>query len=68
LTIYLPPGCEGELVVSREEKLELKPVFRPAIAEPNISRGPVFAGYTPPGHVRFRLPAGETTKVHLHFS
>jgi hypothetical protein len=71
ISLSLPPGCEGELVVSREEKLSLTPIARAtatADTAPNISRGPVFAGFTPPGHVRYRLPAGETTKVHLHLS
>jgi hypothetical protein len=71
ISLSLPPGCEGELVVRREEKLSLKPLARPsqrAGMAQNISLGPAFAGYTPPGHVRYRLPAGETTKVHLHFS
>jgi hypothetical protein len=53
ISLSLPQGCEGELVVRREEKLlPLAPVASPAHAR----------------HARYRLLAGETTKVHLRFS
>jgi len=45
MRIVLPPGCDGELVARREEKLALDPLTGPA----------------PDGCVRYRLPAGEAT-------
>jgi hypothetical protein len=44
LTLNLPTGCAGELVVRREEALTL----------------PTIAGPSPAGHVRYRLDDGET--------
>ena len=44
LTLNLPAGCAGELVVRREEALSL----------------PTIAGPAPAGHVRYRLNDGET--------
>jgi hypothetical protein len=52
ISLSLPPGCEGELVVHREEKLTLAPIVGPA----------------PAGHVRYRLPAGGATRLRLRFS
>ena len=53
LTVKLPSGCEGELVVDQRETLTLKPI----------------AGSTPSsGLARYRLAAGETTSVHLKFT
>ncbi len=48
LALNLPAGCAGELVVSSAEKLAL----------------PTLAAPAPSGHVRYRLPTGET-KLHL---
>lgn len=45
MRIVLPPGCDGELIARREEKLALEPSSSPA----------------PDGWVRYRLPAGEAT-------
>ena len=44
LTLNLPPGCAGELVVRAEESLSLPTIPAPA----------------PAGHVRYRLRDGET--------
>ncbi len=49
LAITLPPDCEGELLLPREEKVTLERV----------------AGSAPTGHVRYRIPAGETTTLKL---
>ena len=45
MRIVLPPGCAGELIARREEKLDLE-----------LLRGPA-----PEGWVRYRLPSGEAT-------
>ncbi len=52
LTIQLPPACEGELVLNRQEQVRLEPA----------------QGAAPAGHVRYRLPAGSTTKIGLAFT
>jgi len=53
LTLTLPSGCEGELVVSSKETLRLE----------------TSAGLTTPsGLVRYRVAAGKTTVVHLQFT
>ena len=53
LTLALPSGCEGELVVSSKETLRLE----------------TSAGLTTPsGLVRYRVAAGKTTAVHLQFT
>ena len=49
LTLALPPGCEGEIVLRREESVPLE-------------RMP---GPTPAGHSRYGLPAGQTTRLRL---
>jgi alpha-L-rhamnosidase len=51
-SIELPPGCAGELVVRRAEKLSL----------PSIS------GEAPSDHVRYRLPAGQRSTFTLAYS
>jgi len=53
LTVKLPSGCEGELVVDQRESLMLKPTARAA---------PVS------GLTRYHLPSGTTTSVHLQFT
>jgi hypothetical protein len=53
LTLALPSGCEGELVVSGKETLKLE-----------TSAGPT----APSGLVRYRMAAGKTTAVHLQFT
>ena len=45
ISIGLPDGCAGELVVRREESLKLDRIDAPA----------------PAGHLRYRLPAGKTS-------
>jgi hypothetical protein len=53
LTLALPSGCEGELVVSSKETLRLE----------------TSAGLTTPsGLMRYRVAAGKTTAVHLQFT
>jgi hypothetical protein len=53
LTLTLPPGCEGELVVSKKETLYLEPV----------------AGAAPASDLaRYRMAAGKETSVHLKFT
>ena len=53
LTLVLPSGCEGELVVRSKETLKLE----------------TSAGLTiPSGLVRYRMAAGKTTAVHLQFT
>ena len=52
LTLELPSGCEGEIILRREEKVSL-------------ARAP---GLAPPGHLRFRLPAGRRTLLQLKWS
>jgi hypothetical protein len=53
LTVNLPSGCEGELVVDQRETLVLKPIV-----------GSPASG----GLARYQLAAGETTSVHLKFT
>jgi len=53
LTLKLPSGCEGELVVDQRETLTLKPIAGSA---------------APSGPARYHLPAGETTSLHLKFT
>ncbi|MCL5097815.1 MAG: alpha-L-rhamnosidase N-terminal domain-containing protein [Candidatus Omnitrophica bacterium] len=47
ISIGLPPGCEGELLVNADEGVDLEPM----------------PGSNPPHCARFRLPAGKTTRV-----
>jgi hypothetical protein len=53
LTVKLPSGCEGELVVDLRETLPLIP----------IAGFPSSSGLT-----RYQLAAGKTTSVHLKFT
>ncbi len=53
LTVKLPSGCEGELVVDQRETLTLKPIAGSAL---------------PSGLARYHLAAGETTSLHLKFT
>ena len=53
LTVKLPSGCEGELVVDQRETLTLKPIAGSA---------------SPSGLARYHLAAGETTSLHLKFT
>jgi len=53
LTLKIPPGCEGELVVDARESLALKRVSG-STASPGLSR--------------YHLPPGETTTVRLMFT
>jgi hypothetical protein len=52
LTIRLPAGCEGELVLDRQERVALTSI----------------QGTTPAGHLRYQLPAGATTRLKLAFT
>ena len=52
ITLMLPDYCAAELVVRREEALDLEPA----------------AGATPPGHRRYRLPSGKSTTVQLKYT
>ena len=53
LTLKLPAGCEGELVVDRREGLALAPIAAPAAAS----------------HLaRYQLPAGTTAALQLKFT
>jgi hypothetical protein len=52
VTIRLPSGCAGELVMKKEEILKLLPG----------------TGAAPAGHCLYRLPTGETTTVRLKYS
>ena len=49
VVLAVPSGCEAELVVPREEKLELEPATE-------AGRGPL---------ARHRLPAGKETRLFL---
>ncbi len=49
LTVSLPPGCEGGILLRREEGASLETL-----------RGPA-----PEGHRRYRLPAGATATLRL---
>jgi hypothetical protein len=53
VTVKLPSGCEGELVVDQRETLTLIPIA--VSAAPN-------------GLARYHLAAGETASVHLKFT
>jgi hypothetical protein len=53
LTLELPAGCEGELVVSNKETLKLETAVGLA---------------APRGFARYRVAAGKTTTVHLQFT
>jgi alpha-L-rhamnosidase len=53
MSLTLPPGCEGELVVDRRESLTLEPVTRGAASG---------------GLARYRMAAGKTTVVRLKFT
>jgi hypothetical protein len=48
ITITLPPNCEGELIVRREEEITLQPL----------------PGRNPEWHMRYRLPPGQTIKFN----
>ena len=50
LTIHPPPGCQAELVLRREETVDL----------------PRAAGPVPAGHVRYSLPAKPTSLIVRH--
>ena len=50
ISIGLPPGCDGELVIPSQEKVTLDPAAGPA----------------PPGHRRFQMPAGKEIVVFLY--
>jgi len=52
VTISTPRGCDGELVVKREETI-------------GLDRLP---GVSPPGNLRYRLPPGKKTTVRLRHS
>jgi hypothetical protein len=47
LTLSLPPGCEGEIVLRREDRVTLDRATDPA----------------PAGHLRYKLPTGKSTMV-----
>ena len=49
LTLRLPEGCEAELVLSREEKVELAPA----------------PGAAPIGSLRYRVPAASEIALNL---
>jgi hypothetical protein len=49
VTLHLPPGGHGELVLPRDEQVELPPA----------------AGPSPAGHRRFGLPPGQTLTLRL---
>jgi alpha-L-rhamnosidase len=51
VTLDLPAGCEGEIVVRREENTGLEGV----------------AGAAPAGHLRYRVPAARQTQLRLKF-
>lgn len=53
VTIRLPAGCEGELVVNHREILNLKPVV---------------GASSSPGLARYRIASGESTSVRLKFT
>ena len=52
ITLTIPAGCSGELVVCREEALKLPPA----------------AGITPAGHHRYQLPSGKSITVNLKYT
>jgi len=49
LTLHLPKGCDGELVLPREEGVELSPASGPA----------------PAGSLRYRVPAAKAITLNL---
>jgi hypothetical protein len=53
LTLKLPVGCEGELVVDRRESVALAPIAAPAASS---------------HAARYRLPAGKTAALELKFT
>jgi hypothetical protein len=53
LTVKLPAGCEGELVVDQRETLAIRAIG---------------GRRSPAGTARYLLPAGESTAVHLRFT
>ncbi len=52
LSIELPPGCSGELILEAQEAVKLEPLPGPA----------------PPGHRRFRLPEARLSELELRFT
>jgi len=52
IRITTPEAAQGELIVSRQEQIDLERL----------------SGPTPPGHQRYALPAGQTTTLRLHFT
>jgi hypothetical protein len=52
LTLELPKGCEGELVLTEKESVKLAPLHRPA----------------PAGPQRYELPAGQTISIKLQYT
>jgi hypothetical protein len=53
LTLSLPQGCDGELVVDKREALMLKSITTPGV---------------PNGLARYQLPAGKMTCVHIIYT
>jgi len=53
VSVGLPPGCQGELVVDQRERLSLEPVA---------------SGSSARGITRYRMPAGKSTSVTLKFT
>jgi alpha-L-rhamnosidase len=49
LTVQVPTGSQGEIVLSREEQVDLE----------------VGKGFTPKGHARYRLPSGDPVTMRL---
>ncbi len=52
LTVELPPNCEGELILHREEKVILERATDPA----------------PSGHLRYQMPVGKSVTLKLSFT
>lgn len=52
LAVELPPDCEGELILRREERVLLERAAAPA----------------PSGHLRYQLPAGKPVTLQLSFT
>ncbi len=52
VTVELPPNCEGELVLRRDEKADLERA----------------SGRAPADHLRYRLPTGTRAKVNLKWT
>ncbi|HOQ86575.1 MAG TPA: alpha-L-rhamnosidase N-terminal domain-containing protein [Phycisphaerae bacterium] len=59
LTLSVPPGCTGELVLPRSASVSLPKVERTAVT---VDRA---AGFTPEGHARYLLMPGQTATVVL---